>query len=93
MIAFSLVKIFVKHFKWSLFLILYIKLIGFAYVGIGSWLISVLFTKPNFGFIKLYYTSMGAIMITVGILSTILAFYGYIISTKNKLYTAFVVCV
>ncbi len=66
-------------------------MIGFAYIGIGSWLISVLLTKPNFGFISLYYTSMGAIMISVGLVATVLALYGFVLSTRRKVYKAVVV--
>lgn len=63
-------------------------MIGISYIGIGSWLIDSLKSKPNISLIEDYYTSMGGIMITVGTLCIINTLIGFILLVRKRLFTS-----
>lgn len=62
-----------------------LMLIGACYIGIGSWLIDTINSKPDLPAIKEFYKVMGAIMVSIGGMSVILSFYGYFVSIWRRM--------
>lgn len=64
--------------------------IGIAYVGIGGWLFSILQSKPNVSALTYYYSSLGSIIIAVGILVVLSSVYGVVVAFVKNFYASLV---
>ncbi|CAF0744549.1 unnamed protein product [Brachionus calyciflorus] len=73
---------------FSLFNILLI-LISCSYIGIGSWLIDIIYQKPEINVIKDNYNKMGGLMLAAGLTGFFLALYGFAITVCRNIYSVF----
>ena len=69
----------------------YLKIIGIAYIGIGSWLIDALYNRPDIDAINHYYRSIGGIMTCLGILLIFLSIFGFFLSKWRHFITMIIV--